>query len=62
MLGVTYQTGHAVMTLVKDSATGAKARFFHAEGTAAADLQPIIKPHVDSGTHVVTGDAVRMHI
>ena len=33
------------------------SRSFHVEGTAAADLLPIIKAHVNSGTHIMTDEA-----
>jgi hypothetical protein len=52
-----YAHKHAVMTLVERGADGARARSFHVEGTAAADLLPIIKAHVNSGTHVMTDEA-----
>ena len=45
---------HAVMTLIE---RGKGSRSFHVEGTAAADLLPIIKAHVASGTHVMTDEA-----
>ncbi len=45
---------HAVMTLVE---RGKGSRSFHVEGTAAADLLPIIKANVSSGTHVMTDEA-----
>jgi len=49
-----YAHKHAVMTLVE---RGGPARSFHVSGTAAADLLPIIKAHVASGTHVMTDEA-----
>ena len=52
-----YAHKHAVMTLVERGPAGARARSFHVEGTAAADLLPIIKAHVNSGTHVMTDEA-----
>ena len=52
-----YAHKHAVMTLIERGADGAHARSFHVEGTAAADLLPIIKAHVNSGTHVMTDEA-----
>src|SRR5665213_235969 len=36
---------------------GGRARSFHVSGTAAADLLPIIKAHVASGSHVMTDEA-----
>jgi ISXO2-like transposase domain len=36
---------------------GKGSRSFHVEGTAAADLLPIIKAHVSSGSHVITDEA-----
>ena len=45
---------HAVMTLVE---RGKGSRSFHVSGTASADLLPIIKGHVASGTHVMTDEA-----
>lgn len=52
-----YAHKHAVMTLVERRPEGARARSFHVEGTAAADLLPIIKAHVNSGTHIMTDEA-----
>jgi transposase-like protein len=49
-----YAHKHAVMTLVEH---GGPARSFHVSGTAAADLLPIIKAHVHSGSHVMTDEA-----
>jgi transposase-like protein len=49
-----YAHKHAVMTLVE---RGGLARSFHVSGTAAADLLPIIKAHVHSGSHVMTDEA-----
>lgn len=49
-----YAHKHAVMTLVE---RGKGSRSFHVSGTAAADLLPIIKAHVASGTHVMTDEA-----
>jgi len=49
-----YAHKHAVMTLVE---RGKSARSFHVSGTAAADLLPIIKAHVSSGSHVMTDEA-----
>jgi len=42
------------MTLVE---CGKGSRSFHVSGTAAADLLPIIKANVASGTHVMTDEA-----
>jgi len=52
-----YAHKHAVLTLVERGAEGARARSFHVGGTAAADLLPIIKAHVATGTHVMTDEA-----
>lgn len=49
-----YAHKHAVMTLVE---RGKGSRSFHVSGTAAADLLPIIKAHVNSGSHVMTDEA-----
>ena len=45
---------HAVMTLIE---RGKESRSFHVDGTAAAQLLPIIKAHVSSGSHVMTDEA-----
>jgi len=52
-----YAHKHAVMTLIERNPEGGRARSFHVEGTAAADLLPIIKAHVNSGSHVMTDEA-----
>jgi transposase-like protein len=52
-----YAHKHAVMTLIEHRPDGGRARSFHVSGTAAADLLPIIKAHVSSGTHVMTDEA-----
>ena len=52
-----YAHKHAVMSLVERRPEGAVARSFHVGGTAAADLLPIIKAHVASGTHMMTDEA-----
>jgi hypothetical protein len=52
-----YAHKHAVMTLIERSPKSGRARSFHVSGTAAADLLPIIKAHVSSGTHVMTDEA-----
>ena len=52
-----YAHKHAVMTLIERRPEGGRARSFHVSGTAAADLLPIIKAHVNSGTHVMTDEA-----
>jgi transposase-like protein len=49
-----YAHKHAVMTLVE---RGKGSRSFHVSGTAAADLLPVIKAHVNSGSHIMTDDA-----
>ena len=49
-----YAHKHAVLTLVE---RGGASRSFHVEGTAAADLLPIIKANVASGSHVMTDEA-----
>ena len=45
------------MTLVERRPAGAVARSFHVSGTAAADLLPIIRAHVNSGSHIMTDEA-----
>ena len=52
-----YAHKHAVMTLIERRPEGGKARSFHVSGTAAADLLPIIKAQVASGSHVMTDEA-----
>lgn len=52
-----YAHKHAVLSLVERSEAGAKVLSFHVAGTASADLLPIIKAHVHSGTHVMTDEA-----
>ena len=56
--GAVVRRGYAhkrpVLTLVE---RGKGSRSFHVEGTAAADLLPIIKANVASGTHVMTDEA-----
>jgi len=52
-----YAHKHAVMTLVERSPEGGRARSIHVEGTAAADLLPIIKANVNSGSHIMTDEA-----
>jgi transposase-like protein len=54
-----YAHKHAVMTLVE---RGGPARSLHVSGTAAADLLPIIKAHVHSGSHVMTDEADNIRI
>jgi transposase-like protein len=49
-----YAHKRAIMTLVE---RGGPARSFHVSGTAAADLLPIIRAHVHSGSHVMTDEA-----
>jgi len=49
-----YAHKHAVLTLVE---RGGSARSFHVEGVGAADLLPIIKANVASGSHVMTDEA-----
>ncbi len=49
-----YAHKNAIMTLVQ---RGGSARSFHVDGTAAADLLPIIKANVAPGTHVMTDEA-----
>lgn len=59
--GTEVRRGYAhkrpVLTLVERRPGGAVARSFHVQGTAAADLLPIIKAHVSSGSHIVTDEA-----
>jgi transposase-like protein len=52
-----YAHKRAVMSLVERRPEGARVRSFHVEGTAAADLLPIIRAHVASGTHMMTDEA-----
>jgi transposase-like protein len=52
-----YAHEHAVMTLIERRPEGGRAQSFHVSGTAAAVLLPIIKAHVNSGTHVMTDEA-----
>jgi transposase-like protein len=49
-----YAHKNAVMTLVE---RGKESRSFHVEGTAAADLLPIIKANVAPDTYVMTDEA-----
>jgi hypothetical protein len=49
-----YAHKHAVVTLVE---RGKGSRSFHVQSTAAADLLPIIKANVSSGTHIMTDEA-----
>ncbi len=49
-----YAHKHAVLTLVE---RGKGSRSFHVEGVGAADLLPIIKANVASGSHVMTDEA-----
>ena len=49
-----YAHKHAVLTLVE---RGGSARSFHVEGTAAADLLPIIKANVHPASKVMTDEA-----
>jgi transposase-like protein len=49
-----YAHKHAIMTLVE---RGKGSRSFHVQGTAAADLLPIIKANVASGSHIMTDEA-----
>ncbi len=52
-----YAHKHAVMTLIERRPEGAKSRSFHVSGTSAADLLPIIKAHVNNGSHIMTDEA-----
>jgi transposase-like protein len=52
-----YAHKHAVMTLIERRPEGGRARSFHVSGTASAILLPIIKAHVNSGSHVMTDEA-----
>ncbi len=49
-----YAHKNAVLTLVQ---RGGGSRSFHVNGTAAADLLPIIRANVAPGTHVMTDEA-----
>jgi transposase-like protein len=52
-----YAHKNAIMTLIERRPEGGRSRSFHVSGTSAADLLPIIKAHVNSGTHVMTDEA-----
>jgi transposase-like protein len=52
-----YAHKHAVMSLIERSPKGGRVLSFHVEGTAAADLLPIIKGHVNSGSHIMTDES-----
>jgi hypothetical protein len=52
-----YAHKHAVMTLIERRPEGGRSRSFHVSGTAASILLPIIKAHVNSGSHVMTDEA-----
>ena len=52
-----YAHKHAIMSLVERRPAGAVIRSFHVGGTAAADLLPVIKANVDSGSHIMTDEA-----
>jgi transposase-like protein len=52
-----YAHKRAVLSLIERRPEGAQVRSFHVSGTAAADLLPVIKAHVTSGTHVMTDEA-----
>lgn len=52
-----YAHKHAVMTLIERRPEGGRSRSFHVSGTTAADLLPIIKAHVNSGSHIMTDEA-----
>lgn len=52
-----YAHKNAVMTLIERRPEGARSRSFDVSGTAAADLLPIIKAHVASGSHIMTDEA-----
>ncbi len=56
-----YAHKRAIMTLIERRPEGGKARSFHVEGTAAADLLPIIRAHVNSGSHIMTDEAGQYH-
>ena len=59
--GAKVKRGYAhkrpVMTLIERRPGGAVARSFHVSGTAAADLLPIIRANVHSGSHIMTDEA-----
>lgn len=48
---------NVVLTLVERNEDGARARSFHVDGTAAADLLPIIKANVSGASYVMTDEA-----
>jgi len=52
-----YAHKRAVMSLVQRGEKGATVRSFHVSGTAAANLLPIIKANITSGTHIMTDEA-----
>ena len=52
-----YAHKHAVLSLVERRPEGARVMSFHVGGTAAADLLPIIKANVNSGSHIMTDEA-----
>jgi transposase-like protein len=52
-----YGHKHAVLSLVERCTARAKVMSFHVQVTASAQLLPIIKAHVHSGTHVMTDEA-----
>ncbi len=56
-----YAHKRAIMTLIERRPEGGRARSFHVSGTAAADLLPIIRAHVNSGSHVMTDEAGQYH-
>lgn len=47
----------AVMTLIERHPECGRSRSFHVSGTTAADLLPIIKAYVNSGSHIMTDEA-----
>ena len=59
--GVPVRRGYAhkntVLSLVERRPEGARVMSFHVGGTAAADLLPIIKANVASGSHIMTDEA-----
>jgi hypothetical protein len=49
------------MTLIERRPEGGKSRSFHVSGTAAADLLPIIRANVNSGSHTMTDETGQYH-
>lgn len=52
-----YAHRHPVMTLIERRPEGSGVRSFHVSGTAAANLVPTIRAHVNSGSRSITDEA-----